>query len=179
MDQIRQLLRLADAEKDSGRFTSSMELAACAAVMDSRSRNETEFRSGLIEAARKRRGAKRRVVEEPENEQREVFMPGALPVSVRRAVTKEVAAIFDKHGEELYRGALDDFRKAFNARFQACSEKIKADLRDQYGAQGLSQHLPFMGEFRENVIANVLEYGSEELRRLEQYSPEVPHGEGG
>jgi hypothetical protein len=157
---------MAEAERREGRLASSIELAACAASLEARSAREPVYRQALVEAGKKRRGGPRRA-----KDRDEVHMPGALPAEARRAVSREVAAIFDAAGEKVFKATLEKFQQAFAESWTAGEEGLKTQLKEQYGAAGLAQHLPFMGEFRSSVLANLFEYGAGELMKMERYSP--------
>lgn len=165
MDQVEQLFRLADLETQDGRPAIGQELRRCADLLEDRLQQDPQAPAVLIAAARKRRATRKTRPAEGQD----VLMPGCLPAALRRAVTKEVASMFDTHGSDLVKGALDDLRTSFARRFDAAAEKLKAAIRDQYGAEGLARYLPFIGEWRREVLSNIAEYGGQELSRMEQY----------
>ncbi len=168
MDQVDYLRRAAEAERLAGREASALELSGIADELELRAAEEPELRAVLLAAARRRKQGKRaRGAGEPA----QVFMPGALPAAALRSVSREVASIFHAHGDELFKGALEDLRASFGQRYTATCEKLKAALRDQYGAAGLAQHLPLFGEWRDAILANLAEYGADEIRRMEHYAP--------
>jgi hypothetical protein len=168
VDQADFLRRMAEDERRDGRYTTSAELSSIASALELQAQLDGNFRGILVEAARKRSKGKKL------SEGGDVVMPGQLPASARRAVTKEVAGIFDKHGETVFRGALAKFRESFLATMEEAQNQVKAAIKEQYGAAGVAQYAPLIGEWRNAILADLMEHGAGELLKMERYAPAAP-----
>ncbi len=164
MDQIARLREAADIQTAAGRPGLAVELRAMADELDRRAHEDERVAGVLVEAARRRgRGSPGRGAKPADT-----FMPGALPLAVRKKVPGDVAAIYDGAGAKVVHNALAKLRGTFAEELDRAKEEIKAAITKQFGADGLTRYLPFMGEWADSILANLFEHGHGEMTRAHE-----------
>jgi hypothetical protein len=157
---------MAEAERLDGRFNTSVELTAIAQELELQAKHDPTLSGIMVEGAKRRQRGKK-----SQGGDGIVMGPGALPAAARRAVTKEVAGIFDKAGETVFKSSLAKFRETFMGVMEAAQNEVKTAIKEQYGAAGVAQYAPFMGEWRNAILADLMEHGAGELMQMDRYVP--------
>lgn len=167
MDQITRLRQLAAKLEALGGEERRAMAEALSDIIDDLVAAQAEderVSEALVEAA-KRKGKKARGRSTFVKHEEGTYMPGALPMAARRAIGKrEVAEIFDKHGQAVVSQVIDHVSHTLEAALETARQKVLEEIKHQYGAAGLAEYSSYTGEWADAVVADIFECGLDELR---------------